>query len=366
MARPAIPVSVVTGFLGAGKTTLINRLLKDPALTDTAVIVNEFGDVGIDHLLVESAQDGIIELSDGCLCCSVRGEFVDTLLGLLDRLETGRIGRLARVVVETTGLADPGPLLQAIMGHPELAEAYRIDGVITVVDAVNGTATLDAHEEAVAQVALADRIVLSKSGLAEDAETTMTLRRRLQSINPVAPVLDSDGVTVETLFGSGPQDLRAKMPGLLEAQVPHSGHAHGGSHDHDHGHGRHRHDTAIATFSLVHDAPVEEATIAMFLDLLRGQLGEKLLRMKGIVWTVEDGDRPLVIHGVQRLLHRPERLGAWPSDERGTRIVIIARDIPESYVRGLFDAFLGKPQVDTPDRTALVDNPLAIPGQGRF
>ena len=162
---------MLTGFLGAGKTTLLNRLLKDPALADTAVIINEFGEVAIDHLLVEQSSDGVIQLSDGCLCCTVRGELVDTLADLVDRLQTGRIARLARVVIETTGLADPAPVLQSIMAHPVLVQAFRLDGVVTLVDAVNGMATLDAHVEAVKQVAVADRIVLTKADLADDPTT---------------------------------------------------------------------------------------------------------------------------------------------------------------------------------------------------
>src|SRR3954454_12208700 len=145
----AIPVTVLTGFLGAGKTTWLNRLLSDPDLADTAVIINEFGQVPIDHLLVETASDGVIELSDGCICCTVRGELVDTLAELIDRLQTGRIGRLARVIIETTGLADPAPVLQALMAHPVLAQAFRLDGVVCVVDAFHGLATLDAYGEAV-------------------------------------------------------------------------------------------------------------------------------------------------------------------------------------------------------------------------
>ena len=167
MADAPIPVSVLTGFLGSGKTTLLNRLLKDPALADTAVIINEFGDVGIDHLLVEKASEGIIELSDGCLCCTVRGELVDTLSDLIDRLQTGKLQRLKRVIIETTGLADPAPVLHAVMGHPVLLQAFRVDGVITTVDAINGMATLDAHEEAIKQAAVADRIVITKTDLPE-------------------------------------------------------------------------------------------------------------------------------------------------------------------------------------------------------
>ena len=371
MPQFPIPVSVLTGFLGAGKTTLLNRLLRDPDLADTAVIINELGDVAIDHLLVEQSSDGVIQLSDGCLCCTVRGDLVDTLADLVDRLQTGRIARLSRVIIETTGLADPAPVLQSIMAHPTLIQAYRLDGVVTLVDAVNAPATLDAHVEAVKQVAVADRIVVTKADLVDNAGQLAAPRARLREINPGAAILDVNdkAASVAALFACGlynPDTKSADVRRWLgeEAHADHDDH-----HEHDHGHAGHhhhhghgRHDARVKTHSLTHDRPLPFASIDMFLDLLRSAHGERLLRLKGIIELAEDPSRPLVVHAVQSVLHPPARLAAWPDTKRGTRLVLITLDMPDDYVRRLFAAVAGQPSLDTPDRAALADNPLAIAG----
>ncbi len=367
MPRSPIVVNIVTGFLGAGKTTLVNRLLRDPSLANTAVIVNEFGNVGIDHLLVEASSDGVIELSDGCLCCTVRGELVDTLADLIDRVQTGKIAAIDRIVIETTGLADPVPVLHTVIGHPVLMHMLTLESVVTVVDAVNGLATLDAHREARMQAAVADRLFISKTDMAEAAGGYGALVERLRAINTDAAIADGGNWSggLPSLLAPSHTAPRSREGALDQSAGDHGDHHHGDGHDHDHGHDHrhsHRHSETVRSFSLTHKSPVDMASIGMFLDLLRSTDGDKILRMKGIVQVKGDEDRPLVVHGVQRILHPPVRLAAWPDGARETRLVIIGEDLEEGHIRRLFDAFLGIPSADTPDRAAIEDNPLAVPG----
>jgi G3E family GTPase len=357
-----IPVSILTGFLGAGKSTLLNRLLKDPAMADTAVIINEFGEVGIDHLLVEASGDALVELSNGCLCCTVRGELTDTLIYFREALADGRIKALKRVVIETTGLADPAPVIQSIIGHPDISSDFSVDGVITLVDAVNGLSTLDNHEEARRQAAVADRLILSKQRMASK-EQIAALKARLRKLNPLAEVIDGDSARAAEVatLSAGLYDPATKIADV--GRWLHDEQHHDHDHDHAHHHHDHRHDDSIQSFSIIHDRPIDPAALSMFIDLLRSAHGEKLLRMKAVVALADDLDRPLILHGVQSVFHAPERLARWPDPaDRRTRMVLITKDLPQEFVQSLFDAFTGTPRIDRPDRQALEDNPLAIPG----
>ena len=337
-APEPIPVTLLTGFLGAGKTTLLNRLLKHPDLADTAVLVNEFGEIGLDHLLVEKLDDDTVLLNAGCLCCTVRGDLVRALRDLAARVDAGKA--LRRVVIETTGLADPAPILQTLMADPLILFRFRLDGVVTLVDAAAGNATLDTQAEALKQVAVADRLVLTKTDLSTPEEVSR-LWARLKDLNPGAPLLNvlHGEVEPEALLNCGLFDATRKHPavaGWLDAEA---WAAHEHHHHHDHAHDPNRHDARIHSFCLTFDAPLPWDGLSAWLEVLTTMRGENVLRIKGIL-NLEGEDRPVAIHGVQHLFHPPSKLAAWPEgDDRRSRIVFILRDLDRAVVEKGLRAF---------------------------
>jgi len=321
-----MPVTVLTGFLGSGKTTLLARLLRDPALGRTAVIINEFGEIGLDHDLVETSDESFVQLSTGCLCCHVRSDLVLALGDLAARRAAGTLPPFERVVIETTGLADPAPILHALMTDRDLADVYALDGVVTAVDAITGLVTLDRHAESLRQAAVADRIVLTKTDVPE--ARAHALRARLAAINPGARVLEivRGEVAPSALFDSGLFSTAGKHPDVA-AWLAHDA----GGEPHAH----HRDD--ISTFCIVRDEPVRAATLALFLSALAENCGADLLRLKGIVRIAEEPERPAVIHGVQHVYHAPVWLERWPSNDRRTRMVFIGCNIRASWARALLE-----------------------------
>jgi G3E family GTPase len=336
------PVTILTGFLGSGKTTLLNRALRDPTLARTAVVINEFGEISIDHALMTTSDDTIVVLENGCLCCTVFGDLVGTLNNLYHRREAGEVPPFDHVVIETSGLADPAPVAQAFLSEPTLAGLFRVGMVITTVDAVNGPGTLDRHEESVRQVALADHILITKLDLITPGEQAAeaALTARLRRLNPAARInrIDDPALDVIRLLGGASLDPTASDTAAKEwlnlAAFEHHDHEHE-SHDH-----RHHHDADIASFAFIREAPTSRYALQLLLNALEQNLGPNLLRVKGLINVAEEPGRPAVIQGAQHLLHNISWLDRWPDDDRRTRIVFITQNISRASVEemiGLLD-----------------------------
>jgi G3E family GTPase len=317
------PVTVLTGFLGAGKTTVLNHLLRQPALARTAVLVNEFGEIGIDHLLVEKLDENTVLLNAGCLCCTVRGDLTRTLREMLPK---ARRDEISRIIIETTGLAEPAPILATLMSDPVVASAYRLDGVVTVIDAVAGKTNMAERPEAMRQVAVADRIVLTKTDLADPA----SLLSRIEVVNPGAPIITArqGAVDAAAILNAGLFNPASKIPdvaGWLHAE------AHAGHH--------HDHDERVTSFCLTFERPLHWQGIGLWLEMLIQTRGKDLLRIKGIL-NLEGQDRPVAIHCVQHVLHPPALLSGWPEgDPRTSRIVFITQDLSRAVIEQGLHAF---------------------------
>lgn len=353
-----IPVTLLTGFLGSGKTTVLNHLVRQPELADALVIINEFGEMALDHLLVaHSTENLVMEMSSGCLCCTIRGDLVKTLHDIVWRFSRSGQYQFRRVLIETTGLADPAPIIHTLMTHPKIAPKYRLDGIVATVDLVTGMHTLDQHREAIKQAAVADTLLLTKADLATDAQRTALLRR-LDGINPAAArwKVRNGEIGPQKVLNLGLFCAESKTPDVArwlkeEAYSEPPSHSHHGhdhhahahpehddGHHHEHAHDHHdvnRHDDHIRAFCFSINEPIPESVLIAWLDILMDFAGSNILRIKGIL-NVEGQDQPLVVHGVQHIFHPPVPLPAWPSEDRRSRLIFITRDVEQDIIETIF------------------------------
>ncbi|RCK46628.1 GTP-binding protein [Thalassospira profundimaris] len=350
-----IATTVITGFLGSGKTTLLNGLLTQDGMESTAVLINEFGEIGLDHLLVREVSEDVVLLNSGCICCSVRGDLISGLRDLFVKRTRGEIPAFDRVIIETTGLADPAPILHTLMTDPLLTTKFRLDSVVTTVDAIHGSGQLDQHPESVKQAAVADRILMTKSDLVDEA-TRDALSDRLRALNPAAPIYPvvNGDIAVSKLFNAGLYDPATKSMDvrkwLRDEAYDHHGddpheheheHAHSHDHDHDHHNEHHHHDHAhdvnrhddhIRSFCITFDEPLHWDAFVTWAEIFTQMRGESLLRVKGILNLVGE-DAPVAIHAVQHIFHPPASLPAWPSDDHRSKIVFITKDLGPQVIR---------------------------------
>jgi G3E family GTPase len=316
-----LPVSLITGFLGSGKTTLLNRLVQRPELSDSLVIINEFGEIALDHLLVAPVEGETVVLASGCLCCAVRGDLQDTLCRLLVERDRGEVPEFQRVLIETSGLADPAPVAQLFLNNPLLGSYLRLDAIVATIDAAFGAASFDQHWEARKQTAIADRLLITKTDMVDEetVEELVVSLRRLNAAAPIHRVVNGD-IDPAVLFGVGPMDLSRRSRGFAEWL----GEAAASE-------GHHEHHSEVQSLCLTADAPLDWARFHDWLGWLRLADGERLLRVKGVLNLIgEEG--PVVVHGVQHIFHPPVSLPRWPDDDRRSRLVLIARGLDRQLV----------------------------------
>jgi G3E family GTPase len=326
-----IPVSLITGFLGSGKTTLLNKLLRHPGMADSAVIINEFGEVSLDHLLVEQVDGEVAVLASGCVCCTLRSDLEETLRALLAKRDRSDVPPFRRILIETTGLADPAPIVQLLLNNPLLSHFVRLDTIVTTVDTVNAPQQLDEHAEAVKQAAIADRLLMTKTDLAA-ADATARLQARLGRLNPGAAmeIIHFGEIEPERLFGAALFDPERKTADVRRwlnetAYAPHD------DHDNHHHHHAHGHDRDIHAFCMTFDDPLDWMMVSDWLGAIRRERGDGLLRVKGIL-NLADESAPVAIHGVHHVFHPPVLLSTWPDEDRRSRIVFITRGLEQQEI----------------------------------
>ena len=344
----SIPVNVITGFLGSGKTTLLQRLLASPALADTVVLVNEFGEVGLDHHLLQRLDDDIVLLQSGCLCCTIRGDLSAAMRNLYARREKAEIQPFRRLVVETTGLADPVPILSTVMSEPMLRHHFRLGNVVTTVDAVNGLLHLERQHESAKQAAVADRIVITKTDIAE-ANSVAELRHRLRRLNPAAPQLETTPkltIDPDALLTRDVYDLAGRADEVRRWLAIESEKAAAETQHHQHT-DVNRHDERIHAFCLRFAQPLDWTAFGIWLTMLLHRHGADVLRVKGML-NVVSSPGPVVVHGVQHLVHPPDHLPQWPDDDHSSRIVFIVRGLSRESIERSLNAFgrLGLPATE--------------------
>ncbi|MBL1242656.1 MAG: GTP-binding protein [OCS116 cluster bacterium] len=349
MSKPAsIKITILTGFLGAGKTTILNEILQDSRFANTMVIINEFGDVGLDHLMVENTENDMLVMQSGCICCSIRGDLVSTFEKILRDIDNNRIKPIDHIIIETTGIASPGPIIGSFLSHPYLNLRFTLSQIITIADASAIVDTLKVHEEAQTQLGMADQIIISKLDLVAN-DKLPEIRTNIGRYAPNAPIHIKQDIEIADLIFENKESKHD--------QDTHHSHHHSGGHHHQHDQNAHQ---EIVSLSFVQDGAYNQQQLWNFLDILRSEYGADILRVKGIVSFDDAPDKVYAIHAVQHLLFPAKALDIKFSGQ--SELVIIGKALNKGKIQGLYRAFLGQIRHDEPDQTAIEDNPLSLLG----